>query len=79
MNFFNRNKITNFRIWDDKQKNIFKKYKTQNLKKDLDLVDYIVLTPGISLIKNKVLRKYKNKIITDIDLFFYIIITSKAL
>ena len=27
--FFNRNKITNFRIWDDKQKNIFKKYKTQ--------------------------------------------------
>ena len=68
--FFNRNKITNFRIWDDKQKNIFKKYKTQNLKKDLDLVDYIVLTPGISLIKNKVLRKYKNKIITDIDLFF---------
>ncbi len=68
--FFNRNKITNFRIWDDKQKNIFKKYKTQNLKKDLDLVDYIVLTPGISLIKNKVLRKYKYKIITDIDLFF---------
>ena len=28
------------------------------------------MTPGISLIKNKILRKFKEKIITDIDLFY---------
>ena len=33
-------------------------------------VDYIVLSPGISLVKNKNLVKFKKKIITDIDLFF---------
>ncbi len=33
-------------------------------------VDYIVLSPGISLYKNKSLRIFKKKIITDIDLFF---------
>ena len=51
--FFKKNRIKNFKIWDDKKKNIPKKYTTKNLKKTLLEVDYIVLSPGISLIKNK--------------------------
>ena len=47
-----------------------KKYRSDDLTQNLRDVDYIVLSPGISLIKNKNLRKYKSKIITDIDLFF---------
>tara|TARA_B100001093_G_scaffold517894_1_gene600857 strand:+ start:1121 stop:2398 length:1278 start_codon:yes stop_codon:yes gene_type:complete len=68
--FFKKNKISNFEVWDDKNKNIFKKYRSQNLKKTLNKVDFIVLTPGISLKANLHLKKFKKKIITDIDLFF---------
>ena len=68
--FFEKNKIKNFKVWDDRKKNLFKNYRSNNLKKTLDQVDFIVLTPGISLIKNKYLKKNKKKIITDIDLFF---------
>ena len=68
--FFKKNKIKNFKIWDDKKKKIFKNYAAKNLTQILSQVDYIVLSPGISLIKNKKLRKYKHKIITDIDLFY---------
>jgi UDP-N-acetylmuramoylalanine--D-glutamate ligase len=68
--FFIKNKIKNFKIWDDNQKNIYKHYKAKNLFQTLNQVDYIVLSPGISLIKNKKLNKFKKKIITDIDLFY---------
>ena len=68
--FFIKNKIKNFKIWDDNQKNIYKHYKAKNLFQTLTQVDYIVLSPGISLIKNKKLNKFKKKIITDIDLFY---------
>ena len=53
-----------------------KKFKTKialNLSNVLKKVDYIVLSPGISLRKTKYkknLIKYKKKIITDIDLLF---------
>ena len=70
VNFFQRNKIYNFKVWDDKQIKLLKKYRTKNLKETLNKVDYIILSPGISSIKNKILNKYKNKILTDIDLFF---------
>ena len=43
-----------------------------NLNHSLNDVDYIVLSQGISLIKNKHLKKYKKKIITDIDYFIYL-------
>ena len=66
--FFEREKIVNFKVWDDKEKKIFKKYRTQNLKQTLKLVDYIVLSPGVSLIKNKNLRNFKKKIISDLSL-----------
>ena len=55
--FFEKNKIINFKVWDDKKKNLFKNYRSNNLKKTLNEVDFIVLTPGISLIKNKELEK----------------------
>ena len=59
--FFEKNKIINFKVWDDKKKNLFKNYRSNNLKKTLNEVDFIVLTPGISLIKNKDLEKNKKK------------------
>ena len=70
INFFKRNSIENFKVWDDNKKNIHKKYIPKNLIQTLDRVDYIVLSPGISLLKNKKLNKFKKKIITDIDLFY---------
>jgi|TARA_B100001059_G_scaffold62733_1_gene58631 UDP-N-acetylmuramoylalanine--D-glutamate ligase len=68
--FFKKKKISNFKVYDDKNKNLFKSYRTKNLNKTLKQVDYIVLSPGISLYKNKNLQKYKKKIITDLDLFY---------
>ena len=70
INFFKKKKISNFKVYDDKHKNLFKSYRTKNLNKTLKQVDYIVLSPGISLNKNKYLQKYKKKIITDLDLFY---------
>ena len=68
--FFKKNNFKNFKVWDDNQKKVFTKYRSKNIKKTLKQVKYIVLSPGISLIRNKVLRQFKKKIITDIDLFF---------
>ena len=68
--FFKKKKIKNFKVWDDKQKNIYKNYRSKNLTYTLEQVDYIILSPGISLLKNKNLSKFKKKIITDIDLFY---------
>ncbi len=68
--FFKRNKINNFKIWDDNHKNFSKKHRVTNLKLCLKQVDYIILAPGVSLLKNKYLRQFKKKIITDIDLFY---------
>ena len=70
--YFKKNRIKNFKVWDDKKKKLFKNYRPKNLSKSLSQVDYIILSPGISLIKEKRLKKFKNKIITDIDLFFLI-------
>ncbi len=68
--FFKKKNIKKFKVWDDKQKNILNKYRPKKLSETLKEVDYIVLAPGISLIKNKNLSKFKKKIITDIDLFY---------
>ena len=61
ISYFKKNKIKNFEVWDDKQKKLFKDIRSHNLKKTLSKVDFIVLSPGISLIKNKNLNKYKKK------------------
>ena len=61
INFFKKNGIKNFKVWDDNKKNIYKKYIPKDLVQTLNHVDYIVLSPGISLLKNKKLSKYKKK------------------
>ena len=68
--FFKKNKVKKFYVWDDKQKNTLKKLRPKNISKTLNQVDYIVLSPGISLLKNKKLIRFKKKIITDLDLFY---------
>ena len=69
--FFERNNIKKYKIWDDKKS--YKRKETLNLEKTLNEVNFIVLSPGVSLKisknKNKLL-KHKDKIITDIDLVF---------
>ena len=54
--FFKKNRINNFQVWDDKEKKLYKNLRTKNLKKTLIKVDYIILAPGISLLKNKKLK-----------------------
>tara|TARA_Y100000389_G_C17454986_1_gene517515 strand:- start:643 stop:1671 length:1029 start_codon:yes stop_codon:yes gene_type:complete len=68
--YFKRMKIKNYKVWDDKKKKIFKSKRTKNLDKVLRDVDYIVLSPGISLIEKKFLMRFKKKIISDIDLIY---------
>ena len=72
-----KNKNFNYHVWDDNiiLRNKFKNKKVLNLLKSLKNVDFIVLSPGISLKKTKYknyLLKYKKKIITDIDLLYLI-------
>ena len=68
--FLIKNKIKKISVWDDKKVSFLKKLRPKNLSQALKQVDFIVLSPGISLLKNKKLRKFKKKIITDIDLFY---------
>ncbi len=72
INFFDKNNIKNYKVWDDHDKFLYKKKRPSDLNKTFKEVNYIVLSPGISLfkLKNKTLKKYKNKIITDIDIIF---------
>jgi len=68
--FFEKNKIKNYKVWDDKRKKLFKKKRAKSLEETLIRVDYIVLSPGISLLKKKNLNRFKKKIITDIDILY---------
>ena len=73
--FFKQNKIKNYKVWDDANKELFKSKRALNLSKTLKKVNYIVMSPGVSLNKSRQrteLKKYKNKIITDIDLIFLV-------
>ena len=53
INFFKKNNIKNYKVWDDKTNDVYKKLRPKNLKKALLKTDYIVLSPGVSLIKSK--------------------------
>ena len=68
--FFKKNNIKNFKVWDDEEKKLFKDKRSKKLKETLNKVNYIVLSPGISLFEKKKLIKFKKKIITDIDLLY---------
>ena len=52
--FFIKKKISNFTVFDDKKKNLYKSHRAKNLTKTLKQTDYIVLSPGISLNKKKI-------------------------
>ena len=72
--YFKKRKIHDFYVWDDNLK-LRKKFATKNAKNFNDIlkkVDYVVLSPGISLQNSKykkVLTRYEKKI-TDIDLLY---------
>ncbi len=73
--YLKKKKVKNFYVWDDNKKlrGKFKYKKVKNLKKTLEKVNYIILSPGISLKKTKYkkyLTIFKKKIITDIDLLY---------
>ena len=73
VNFFNKNHFKNYQVWDDTNKYLYNEKRPPNLKQALKEIDYIILSPGVSLKKSKNRKKliqYQKKIITDIDLFF---------
>ena len=74
--FLKKTKAKKIYLWDDNI-NFRKKFNSRennnSIKKKFSEVDYIVLSPGISLRKSnkkKLLNKNQRKIITDIDLSF---------
>ena len=76
ISYFRKSKIKDFYAWDDnkaKRNQIKKRLSIKEFSKKLDTVNYIVLSPGINIKKTRLKRKLlknKNKIITDIDLFY---------
>ena len=79
-----KNKVKYF-TWDDNEikKNSTKyKLKLSQFKKSLKYIDYIVVSPGINIEKSKIkkyLYTYRNKIISDIDLFYMCKIQNKSI
>ncbi len=75
--YFNRNRFKNYVIWDDDKDlrrtwNLNKK-KEEDFINSLNLVDHIIVSPGVDLKKvkyKKILLRNKDKIITDLDLFY---------
>ena len=80
INYFDRKNFKEYKIWDDdKVLRDFYGFNTKRqsgekiFSKHLDNTDYIVVSPGISLKKAKLKKKLlenKEKIITDLDLFY---------
>ena len=73
VNFFDKNNFKKYFVWDDNNQDLYKKKRAKNLNNSLKKVDYIILSPGVSLNlpKNKKkLINLKKKIITDLDLVF---------
>ena len=79
INYFDRKGFENWGAWDDNAKeedfwgSIKKKEKERLFSKHLDSAEFIVVSPGISLDKASLKKKLienKEKIITDLDLFY---------
>ena len=58
--FFKKNNIKNYQVWDDENKKLFKTKRPINLTQALKEVNYIVLSPGVSLKKSKKKNILKN-------------------
>ena len=72
VNFLSKNGAYKIHAWDDYliKSNLYQK---NRFITGLNTVDYIVMSPGINILKSKfkkILLKNKKKIITDLDLFF---------
>ena len=64
--FLKKKNLKNFYVWDDNKKSLFKDKRPLNLNKCIKEVDFIILSPGISLLNSKYrnqLTKFKKKII----------------
>ena len=70
--FFKKNGVNNFKVWDDRNKNLFKNFRTKDLKKTLKEVDFIILSPGISLTKKDFLKNLKRKSLQTLIYFTYL-------
>ena len=76
LKFLKKTKAKNIYLWDDNislRKKFNLRENNHSIKRKFSEVDYIVLSPGISLRKSnkkEQLNKNQRKIITDIDLFF---------
>ena len=79
INYFDRKGFENWSAWDDNAKeedfwgSIKKKEGKRLFSKHLDSAEFIVVSPGISLNKASLKKKLienKEKIITDLDLFY---------
>tara|TARA_B100000700_G_C15044824_1_gene857333 strand:- start:364 stop:1680 length:1317 start_codon:yes stop_codon:yes gene_type:complete len=86
INFFKKKKLKNYFIWDDniKMRNIWNlnSNKRSFFFKKINTVDYIIMSPGINInkLKNKnIIIKNKNKIITDLDIFYMFKPDSKSI
>ena len=69
--FLKKNKVNEILAWDDRL--IENNKKLDRFRVNLNVVDYIIVSPGINIKKSrfkKLLLKNKKKIITDLDLFF---------
>ena len=72
LKFLKKKKVKKIYTWDDKKKTKINK-KSIIFRKALNEVDYIVISPGINIKKtrfNSILIRNKEKIITDLDLFY---------
>ena len=72
VSFLNKNNAAKIFTWDDYLNKSNLKLKSR-FKDNLNIVDYIVMSPGINILDTKfkkILLKNKKKIITDLDLFF---------
>ena len=80
IDYFHRKNFKEYKVWDDNENlktyygfKLNKQKREKIFSKHLDCTDYIVLSPGISLKKAKLrkkLLKNKEKIVTDLDLFY---------
>ena len=86
VNYFNNNNFKEYSKWDDdKAKRALRGFTTNDTivsSSCLDRADFIVMSPGISLKRaslKKKLIKNKDKIITDLDLFYLFNPTIKSI
>ena len=72
VNFLRKKKVKKYFVYDDELKILGNK-RNINFANKLSVVDFIIMSPGINIEKSKfkkILKKNKEKIITDLDLFF---------